>query len=117
KYPFDLMDESEKELNISLHPMTWPINMGKEIKGVYNLHDKSLNLFTANQKATEENTLPIPDLADSLLDETVGERDANQLREDAALLEGVYGELDKEAYLQGKVAPLYFGSAVNNFGV
>lgn len=117
KYPFDLLDEIEKELNISLHPMTWPINMGKEFKGVYNLHDKSLNLFAASQKATEDNTVPIPDLADSLLDETVGERDAKQLREDADLLEGVYGELDKEAYLKAQVAPLYFGSAVNNFGV
>jgi len=117
KYPFDLLDEIEKELNISLHPMTWPINMGKEFKGVYNLHDKSLNLFTASQKATEENTVPIPDLDDKLLDETVGERDAKQLREDADLLEGVYGELDKEAYLKAQVAPLYFGSAVNNFGV
>lgn len=117
KYPFDLLDEIEKELNISLHPMTWPINMGKEFKGVYNLHDKSLNLFAASQKATEDNTVPIPDLADSLLDETVGERDAKQLREDADLLEGVYGELDKDAYLKAKVAPLYFGSAVNNFGV
>lgn len=117
KYPFDLLDEIEKELNISLHPMTWPINMGKEFKGVYNLHDKSLNLFAASQKATEENTVPIPDLNDKLLDETVGERDAKQLREDADLLEGVYGELDKEAYLKAQVAPLYFGSAVNNFGV
>ncbi len=117
KYPFDLLDEIEKELNISLHPMTWPINMGKEFKGVYNLHDKTLNLFAASQKATEENTVPIPDLNDKLLDETVGERDANQLREDADLLEGVYGELDKEAYLKAQVAPLYFGSAVNNFGV
>lgn len=117
KFPFDLLDEIEKELNISLHPMTWPINMGKEFKGVYNLHDKTLNLFAASQKATEDNTIPIPDLNDKLLDETVGERDASQLREDADLLEGVYGELDKEAYLQAKVAPLFFGSAVNNFGV
>ena len=117
KFPFDLMDEIEKELNISLHPMTWPINMGKEFKGVYNLHDKSLNLFTASQKATEENTVPIPDLNDSLLDEKVGERDAKQLREDSDLLQGVYGELDKQAYLDAKVAPLFFGSAVNNFGV
>ena len=117
KFPFDLLDEIEKELNISLHPMTWPINMGKEFKGVYNLHQKSLNLFTANQKATEDNTVPIPDLNDALLDETVGERDANQLREDSELLDGVYGELDKQAYLEAKVAPLFFGSAVNNFGV
>lgn len=117
KYPFDLLDEIEKELDLTLHPMTWPINMGKEFKGVYNLHDKSLNLFTASQKATEDNTVPIPNLEDKLLDEKVGERDADQLREDSELLEGVYGELDKEEYLKANVAPLFFGSAVNNFGV
>ena len=117
KYPFDLIDEIEKELKISLHPMTWPINMGKEFKGVYNLHDKSLLLFTASQKVTDDNSIPIDDLQSSVLDERVGERDANQLREDAELLEGVYGELNKEAYLEGKVAPVFFGSAVNNFGV
>ncbi|HXS37090.1 MAG TPA: GTP-binding protein, partial [Flavipsychrobacter sp.] len=117
KYPFDLLDEIEKELKISLHPLSWPINMGKEFKGVYNLYDKNLLLFTPNQKATEENTVPINDLTDKLLDEKVGKRDANQLREDVELLEGVYGELDTDAYLKGKVAPVFFGSAVNNFGV
>lgn len=117
KFPFDLLDEIEKELNLPLHPMTWPINMGKEFKGVYNLHDKSLNLFTANQKATEDNTIPIPSLEDKLLDEKVGVRDATQLREDAELLDGVYGELDVQDYLHAKVAPVFFGSAVNNFGV
>src|SRR3954469_18752894 len=99
KLPFDLLDEIEKELKLSLHPLSWPINTGKEFKGVYNLYDKSLNLFTASQKATDENTVPIPDLADKLLDEKVGERDANQLREDVELLQGVYGEMDKESYL------------------
>lgn len=117
KFPFDLLDEIEKELNISLHPLTWPINMGKEFKGVYNLYDKSLNLFTPGQKATDENSVPIHDLADKLLDEKVGERDAAQLREDAELLSGVYGDLDAEDYLKGRVAPVFFGSAVNNFGV
>src|ERR1700759_954451 len=94
KFPFDLMDEIEKELKISLHPLSWPINMGKEFKGVYNLHNSSLNLFTVNQKATEDNTVPIHDINDTLLDEKVGERDAAQLREDVELLQGVYGELD-----------------------
>ena len=117
KFPFDLLDEIEKELNISLHPLSWPINMGKEFKGVYNLFNKSLQLFTPSQKATAENTVPIENLQDALLDEMVGERDANQLREDVELLEGVYGALDKDAYLKGKVAPVFFGSAVNNFGV
>lgn len=117
KYPFDLIDEIEKELKINLHPLSWPINMGKEFKGVYNLFDKSLNLFTAREKSNDENSVPIPDINDSLLDDKVGERDAAQLREDVELLEGVYGDLDKEAYLKGKTCPVFFGSAVNNFGV
>jgi peptide chain release factor 3 len=117
KLPFDLLDEIEKELNISLHPMSWPINMGKEFKGVYNLHDKTLQLFTPSQKATDENTVPIDDINDALLDDKVGPRDAAQLREDVELLDGVFGPLDNEQYLAAKVAPVFFGSAVNNFGV
>ncbi len=117
KFPFDLIDEIEKELKISLHPLSWPINMGKEFKGVYNLFDSSLNLFTSGQKSTEENSLPIDDINDPLLDQKVGERDAAQLREDVELLQGVYGALNVEDYLEGRVAPVFFGSAVNNFGV
>ncbi len=117
KYPFDLIDEIEKELNIQLHPLSWPINMGKEFKGVYNLFDKTLQLFTPNQKSNEENSIQIPNINDTLLAEKVGNRDAAQLREDVELLEGVYGDMDKEEYRAGKVAPVFFGSAVNNFGV
>lgn len=117
KYPFDLIDEIEKELNIQLHPLSWPINMGKEFKGVYNLFDKTLQLFTPNQKSNEENSIQIPNINDTLLAEKVGERDAAQLREDVELLEGVYGDMDKEEYRAGNVAPVFFGSAVNNFGV
>ncbi len=117
KYPFDLIDEIEKELNISVQPLTWPINMGKEFKGVYNLYDKNLKLFTPGLKATDDNSLPIDNLADGILDQKVGEKDANQLREDVELIEGVYEAFDPEAYSKGKLAPLFFGSAVNNFGI
>lgn len=117
KLPFDLLDEIEKELKISLHPMSWPINNGKEFKGVYNLHEKNLLLFTSGQKITEENSIPIEDLSDETLDKRIGERDAAQLREDVELLSGVYGDLDIEDYRAGRVAPVFFGSAVNNFGV
>lgn len=117
KFPFDLLDEIEKELNISLHPLTWPINMGKEFKGVYNLYQQSLNLFTPGQKATEDNSIPIQNIQDSLLVEKIGEKDAVQLKEDVELLDGLYGELNESDYLNGKVAPVFFGSAVNNFGV
>jgi peptide chain release factor 3 len=117
KNRFDLLEEIEKELKISLHPMTWPINSGKDFKGVYNLHDKSLLLFTANTKANDEDSFVIDDLNNALLDAKLGEKDAAQLREDVELIDGVYGELDKEDYLKGKIAPVFFGSAINNFGV
>ena len=117
KNRFDLLEEIEKELSIQLHPMTWPINSGKDFKGVYNIHDKSLLLFSPNQKVSEEDILPITDLADTSLDKELGEKDAAQLREDVELIEGVYGELNAQDYLAGKVAPVFFGSAINNFGV
>jgi len=117
KNRFDLLEEIEKELSISLHPMTWPINQGKDFKGVYDLHNKSLRLFTANTKATEDETISIGQLSDPVLDQNLGERDAALLREDVELIEGVYGALDPQTYLQGDVAPVFFGSAVNNFGV
>ena len=117
KNRFDLLEEIENELKISLHPMTWPINSGKEFKGVYNLHDKNLRLFAASTKATEEDTVAIEDLSNTLLEDKIGEKDAAVLREDVELIEGVYGALDANKYLAGKIAPVFFGSAVNNFGV
>lgn len=117
KNRFDLIEEIEKELHIHLHPMTWPINSGKEFKGVYNLHEKSLVLFTANTKAADEDVVQINDLNDAILDAKIGDRDAVTLREDVELVDGVHGELNSEDYQNGKIAPVFFGSAVNNFGV
>jgi peptide chain release factor 3 len=117
KNRFELMEEIENELKIKLHPMTWPINSGKDFKGVYNLHDKNLILFTANTKATDEDVVQIGNLNDSLLDEKLGEKDAATLREDVELVDGVYGPLEVKDYLSGKIAPVFFGSAINNFGV
>ncbi len=87
KNRFDLLEEIEKELKINLHPMTWPINSGKDFKGVYNIHDKNLLLFTAHTKATEEDSVVIEDLHDPLLDEKIGDKDAIQLRDDVELIE------------------------------
>src|SRR5690606_35687396 len=81
KNRFDLLEEIEKELKLSLHPMTWPINSGKEFKGVYNLYNKNLLLFTAHTKA-EEGSVAFDDLADKKLEEKIGEHDASILRED-----------------------------------
>ncbi|MBA2500869.1 MAG: peptide chain release factor 3 [Chitinophagaceae bacterium] len=117
KNRFDLLEEIENELSIHLHPMTWPINSGKDFKGVYNLHDKNLLLFSAHTKGDEEGELPISDLEEKILDQKLGEKDASMLREDVELIAGVYGDLNKADYLSAKVAPVFFGSAINNFGV
>ncbi|MFT4778897.1 MAG: peptide chain release factor 3 [Flavobacteriales bacterium] len=114
--PFDILDELEEKLNINVRPLSWPISKGYTFKGVYNLFDKNLNLFDANKTKISLNTVEIKDLSDPKLDELVGE-DARQLREDVDLIEGVYEDLDREEYLSGKIAPVFFGSAVNNFGV
>jgi peptide chain release factor 3 len=117
KNRFDLLEEIEKELHLALHPMAWPINSGKDFKGVYDLSEKKLVLFAANTKAEEEDTFVIEHLEDPILETKIGETDAKHLREDVELIEGVHGDLNVEDYLQGKVAPVFFGSAVNNFGV
>jgi peptide chain release factor 3 len=117
KNRFDLIEEIEKELKLQLHPLTWPINSGKDFKGVYNLHSKSLRLFTANTKADDDDVLDVKDINDKMLDDKLGERDAATLREDVELVDGVHGELNVADYLSAKVAPVFFGSAVNNFGV
>jgi len=114
---FDLLEELEKDLSLNLHPMTWPISSGKEFKGVYNLHDKKLVLFAAGTKAADENVITVSDLNDAVVNDKLGEKDANQLREDVELVDGVHGELKIQDYLDGKVAPVFFGSAINNFGV
>ena len=114
--PFDLLDEIEAKLRIKVHPLSWPISMGKSFKGVYSLYEKSLKLFTPS-KTTIEEAIEITDINDPIIDQYVGENNAKQLRTDVELLNGVYPELDVQDYLDGKVAPVFFGSAVNNFGV
>lgn len=116
KNPFDLMDELEKELNIMVRPLSWPINQGDKFKGVYNLYEHSLNLYTPSKQTISEN-VAIADINDKQLDDIVGEQDAMQLREDLELLDGVYPEFDRSTYEAGQVAPVFFGSALNNFGI
>jgi len=116
KNPFDLLDELEEKLSIKVRPLSWPISMGSTFKGVYNIYNKSLLLFSPNKKATEEDVLPITSAEDPLLEEKVGKY-ALQLREDVHLIDGVYDKFDRKKYLDGHVAPVFFGSAINNFGV
>ncbi|CAN5388198.1 peptide chain release factor 3 [soil metagenome] len=117
KDPFDLLEEIEKELRIDLRPLSWPISIGKTFKGVYNLYEKSLTLFNPGEKQTDENSVAIKDLNDGTLDKLIGEDFANTLRSDVELLEAGYPKFDQEEYAEAMVSPVFFGSAVNNFGV
>ena len=113
--PFDVLDELEAELKIKVRPLSWPIGQGARFKGVYNIYEHQLNLFTPNkQRVTEKVEV---DIQSSELDERVGEREAAQLREELELVDGVYPEFEEETYRSAEVAPVFFGSALNNFGV
>ena len=113
--PFDLLDELEKELQISVRPLSWPINQGARFKGVYNIYEKNLNLYTPDkQKVTAHVEV---DINSSQLEEHVGGPDAAKLREDLELIDGVYPDFNEQDYLNAEVAPVFFGSALNNFGV
>ena len=114
--PFELLDEIEEKLKIKVRPLSWPINMGKNFKGVYSIYEKNLHLFKSS-KITIEEGIEINDIDDTRLDEYVGENNARQLRADIELIEGVYPDFNTNEYLNGRVAPVFFGSAVNNFGV
>ena len=118
KDPFDLLDEVEKELHIRVRPLSFPISSGDTFKGVYNIYEHNLSLFTSDERQTADaSTVEISDLASPELDRYIGERYATRLREDIELIEGVYDPFDRQPYLEGDLAPVFFGSAVNNFGV
>lgn len=114
--PDDLLDELEKVLKIKVRPLSWPISKGFSFKGVYKLYDKTLNLFESLKTKVNEDIVSINDLNDPVLDQLIGEH-AQQLRDDVELIESVYDPFDREQYLAGKLAPVFFGSAMNNFGV
>ncbi len=118
KEPFELLDEIEKELRVSVRPLSFPISSGPTFKGVYNIYEHNLSLFLSDDRQTAQGeTVDIDDISVPLVDELIEERYAMQLREDVEIVEGVYDAFDREAYLRGEVAPVFFGSAVNNFGV
>ena len=116
KEPFDLLDEIESELGIAVRPLSWPINMGVGFKGVYNIYKKSLDLYTPNKQVISE-SIAFNDLSNKELEKHIGENNAAKLREDIELIEGVYEPFDVNTYLNGSLALVFFGSALNNFGV
>ena len=113
---FDLLDEVEAELKINVRPLSWPIDMGQRFKGVYNIYEQGLNLFTPDKQRITE-SVAISDIHSPELERYISPEQAEKLRADLELVDGVYPEFDREAYLRGELAPVFFGSALNNFGV
>ena len=113
--PFDLLDELEQELHIHVRPLSWPIGQGMKFKGVYNIYENNLNLFTPDkQRKTQKVEV---DVQSADLEQHVGENFAKRLRDDLELVDGVYPEFNVDDYRKAEVAPVFFGSALNNFGV
>ena len=116
KDPFDLLDEVEAELQIKVRPLSWPIDMGQRFKGVYNLYEKKLDLYTPSKQIVTE-SVEIKDICSHELENHIDKDLADKLRADIELINGVYSEFEVEKYLCGDIAPVFFGSALNNFGV
>jgi peptide chain release factor 3 len=117
KDAFDLLDEIEQKLNLTVTPLSFPIGMGYDFKGIYNIWEKNINLFSGDSRKDIEETIEISDLQSPELTKLIGEKPADRLREEIELVEGIYPEFDKDAYLNGTLQPVFFGSALNNFGV
>jgi peptide chain release factor 3 len=114
--PLDLLADIEDKLQIECAPLSWPIGMGKSFKGVYNIYRRELNLFTPGEDTRPKDGILVRDLADPVLDEMLGSQ-ADTLRQDIELLAGAANPFEHEEYLKASQTPVFFGSAINNFGV
>lgn len=115
--PFSLMDEIEDKLQMQVTPASWPIGMGRDFKGCYDLLKDQLVLFDRSKGETLSDTLTCSGLDDTLIDEKLSADQTAKLREDVEMIRGVCPEFDLDEYLGGHMTPVFFGSAVNNFGV
>lgn len=113
--PFDLLDEIEEELHIKVRPLSWPIEQGQRFKGVYNIYEQKLDLYTPSKQVVTEKVEV--DINSDELEKNIGNAQAEKLRSDLELIDGVYPAFDINQYLKGDLAPVFFGSALNNFGV
>ncbi len=114
---FELLDEIEKELGISTCPINWPIGSGKEFQGVYDRNTKKVMLFSDTLKGTKEGTEREIAVDDPLLEQEIGRDAQNQLLEEIELLDGASAEFDQQLVTKGELSPVFFGSALTNFGV
>ncbi|MDA8596360.1 peptide chain release factor 3 [Flavobacteriaceae bacterium] len=117
KDAFDLLDEVEQKLGLRVTPMSFPIGMGYDFKGIYNIYEKKLNIFSADNKQTIQEGVVFENVDDPSLDDQIGEMSASVLREELELVDEVYPEFEHQSYLDGDLQPVFFGSALNNFGV
>lgn len=117
KDPISLLDEIEEKLQIQVCPMTWPIGSGSRFKGVYSFVDQSILLFTPHKTQTDEHAVLISDIDSAEAKAVIDEADLKALKDDIELISGVYPSLDHADYLNATVTPVFFGSALNNFGV
>ncbi len=117
KDAFDLLDEVEQKLHLSVTPMSFPIGMGYDFKGIYNLWKQNIQLFTGENKQTIGNKKEFNSLDSPELEKAIGAKSITKLREELELVKGVYPVFDRNSYLAGNQQPVFFGSALNNFGV
>lgn len=117
KDAFDLLDDLEQKLGLTVTPLSFPIGMGYDFKGIYNIYEKNINLFSGDNKKNIEETIAFDNIDSPELEKIIGTTSAETLRDDLELVNGVYPKFDKEGYLDGRQHPVFFGSALNNFGV
>ncbi|MDO4229602.1 MAG: peptide chain release factor 3, partial [Capnocytophaga sp.] len=117
KDAFDLLDEVEQKLGLRVTPLSFPIGMGYDFKGIYNIWEKNINLFSGDSRKNIEETIAFDDINNPDLEQIISKKSAENLRSDLELVYEVYPPFDREAYLNGSQQPVFFGSALNNFGV
>jgi len=115
--PIELLDEVESVLKIQCAPITWPIGMGSRLKGVYHLVSGEVHVFEPGRNFTRQDSTIYASLDDPALEEKIGADMLRELRDELELVQGASHPFDRDAYLAGKQTPVFFGSAVNNFGV
>jgi peptide chain release factor 3 len=115
--PIELLDEVESVLKIQCAPVTWPIGMGKRLKGVYHLLDDEVHLYESGRNFTRQDSTILKGLDDPALEQRIGADALAELREELELVQGASHPFDLEKYLAGEQTPVFFGSGINNFGV
>ncbi|MDT8348028.1 MAG: peptide chain release factor 3, partial [Flavobacteriaceae bacterium] len=117
KDAFDLMDEIEQKLQLRVTPLSYPIGMGYDFQGIYNLWEKNVNLFKNHHQTKVTKGIKFESHSSEELQHMIGDTAADKLRDEIELVQGVYPEFNIEEYRSGTLQPVFFGSALNNFGV